>query len=342
MSRITKLFDQPTLINYVNKREYPAYLGDTLFPATKIATMDMRYLRAGAKVPVLANIEAFDTEAKIGSREASVAGGRLGYIKRKMQLSEEDLIALNNPRSAAEEAYLKDNVYNDVDSLVNGVRARIEVMRMEALTTGVVTATDDELPTLKVDYQIPAEHKASPSVKWDDDASDPIADLQKWVATMDVKPTRAITSLKVQTTLLRNKSINDYFKILGQLPTLTNLNGLLQSFGLPAFVTYDQQYRIQNADGTYTKKRYFPETAFVMFADGTLGQTVYGPTPEENRYLSGGASKISKVGNIFVTIYETNLDPIATWEKAAATAMPSFEDADNVFQASAVISDPKA
>lgn len=342
MPRITELFDQPTLVNYMQNRVFPTYLGETLFPATKINTLKMEYLRAGAKVPVLANVEAFDTEAKIGSREASVATGELGYIKRKMQLKEEDIIALNNPRNAAEEQYLKNNVYNDIDSLTNSVLARIELMRMEALSTGFVTATDDDLPTLKVNYQIPAEHKASPAKTWDDEASDPIADIQSWVASMDEAPTRAITSLKVQTTLLRNKSITDYFKVLGQLPTLANLNNLLTSFGLPAFITYDRKYKVQNADGTYTTKRYFPEDAFVMFSEGTLGQTVFGPTPEENRYLSGGSAKISKVGNVFVTVYETSLDPIATWEKAAATALPSFEDADNVFQASKVISDPKA
>jgi hypothetical protein len=33
-------------------------------------------------------------------------------------------------------------------------------------------------------------------------------------------------------------------------------------------------------------------------------------------------------------IYESGLDPIATWTKASATSMPSFVEADNVIQAS--------
>ncbi|MDY4024228.1 MAG: major capsid protein, partial [Enterococcus avium] len=30
---------------------------------------------------------------------------------------------------------------------------------------------------------------------------------------------------------------------------------------------------------------------------------------------------------------ESNLDPVGTWTKAAGTALPSFPEADNVFQA---------
>ena len=56
-----------------------------------------------------------------------------------MQLKEEDIIALENPRNSAEQQYLMREVYNDIDVLVQGVRARVEAMRMEALATGKIT-----------------------------------------------------------------------------------------------------------------------------------------------------------------------------------------------------------
>ncbi|MCD2255771.1 major capsid protein [Lactobacillus sp. CC-MHH1034] len=339
MSRITDLFTQPTLINYINNRTFPTLLGETLFPATKIQSLKLQYLRAGSNVPVIAPIAAFDTEAQIGSREAAIQEAELGYIKRKMQLKEEDLIALNNPRTVQEEQYLKQQVYNDVDNLVAGVNARVELMRMQALSTGKVTASEDN-PTTVVDYQVPLEHQVKPAKVWTDEASDPIQDMQDWISTMNIAPTRALTSNKVQTALLRHKGIAQYFKTAGMIPTIGNLNALLQQFGLPTLVTYDQQYREQQADGTYKKQRYFPEDAFVMFGPDTLGNTVYGPTPEENRYLSGGTQD-SNIGNVFVTIYESNLDPIGTWEKAAATALPSFADADNVLQVSGLLAATK-
>ena len=39
------------------------------------------------------------------------------------------------------------------------------------------------------------------------------------------------------------------------------------------------------------------------------------------------------VGNVLAMVYEENLDPVGTWEKAVATALPSFAAADEVFQA---------
>ena len=78
----------------------------------------------------------------------------------------------------------------------------------------------------------------------------------------------------------------------------------------------------------------------VAFGDDQLGQTVYGPTPEESRLMATPGVQQGTVGNVFTTVYETTQDPIATWEKAAATALPSFPEAENVLQAKVLIPKP--
>ncbi|MFT8412300.1 MAG: major capsid protein [Schleiferilactobacillus perolens] len=332
MPAILDLFDQKTVLDYVNNRQYPALLGDSLFPSVKIDQLDFEYLRGGSKTPIIASVSAFDTEAEIGSREASVQAAELGYIKRKMQLKEKDLIALRNPRTPAEQNYLESLVYNDLDVLVQGVYARVEKMRMEALATGKISIDENNL-NFDVDYNVPSEHQVTAAISWDADGADPIKDLQDWFALLDYVPTRILTSSKVQTALIRSQAFADYFKTAGLLPSVGSLNSVLQSFGLPTVVTYDQKYRKQNNDGTYSVERYFPEDTLVAFGDDLLGQTVYGPTPEESRLLSAPGVQQGTVGNVFTTIYETTEDPIATWEKAAATALPSFPEAENVLQA---------
>lgn len=72
-----------------------------------------------------------------------------------------------------------------------------------------------------------------------------------------------------------------------------------------------------------------------MFGDGTLGETLYGPTPEESRMLRECAD-VSSVGKIITMVFEEGQDPVSTWTKAAATAIPSFHAADNVFQAQTI------
>ena len=70
-----------------------------------------------------------------------------------------------------------------------------------------------------------------------------------------------------------------------------------------------------------------------MFGDGPLGRTLYGPTPEEVRIINDPAINVKNIGKVLAMVYETSVDPVATWSKAVATAMPSFPSAGEVFQA---------
>ena len=114
---------------------------------------------------------------------------------------------------------------------------------------------------------------------------------------------------------------------------------MLQQFNLPTIVTYDAKYNKENAEGVLVKERYFPENKLVMFGDENPGESIFGVTPEESRLLSNGSNNYT-VGNIFAMVYESNLDPVGTWTKASGTALPSFPEADNVFQAT-VLPDSK-
>ncbi|MEG0451276.1 MAG: major capsid protein, partial [Lysinibacillus sp.] len=73
--------------------------------------------------------------------------------------------------------------------------------------------------------------------------------------------------------------------------------------------------------------------SFVMFGDGAMGETLFGPTAEENRLTRDPSIETSKIGNVLAMVYEENVDPVSTWTKAVATAIPSFPAADEVFQA---------
>lgn len=336
MPEILDLFNQRDVLSYVNNRQYPAYLGDSLFPSRKVLSLDVEILEDRYTTPVIAPISSFDSEAQIGSREADRRYAELGYIKRKIQLKEKDLVALRNPRNPQEQQYLTQLVYNDTDHMVEGVQARVELMRMQLLANGIVLP-DDADSSWKIDYDLPKEHQVTVTKSWDDPSSDPISDIKAWVNTLDIVPTRALTSRKVLQALEENSSIKALFKSLGVIPSDGSLNQIMQSLGLPVIVTYDRKYRAQSATGSYTKERFFPEDKFVMFDDNTLGETLYGPTPEESRLMSGNSNDMM-VGNIFATMYEEGHDPVGTWTKAAATSLPTLASPDELFQAQVLLS----
>jgi hypothetical protein len=336
MPNILELFNQKEVLNYLTNREFPALLGESLFPEVKRQSLEFDLIKGAGKTPVIANAHAFDTESEIGSREASKQAMELALIKRKIQLDEKDIIALENPRNNAEQQYLMQQVFNDMDALVAGVKARTEAMRMEALANGTVTLNGNGL-NLTVDYGVPDENKEvlSGTSLWTDETSDPLGDMERWQDALNGSATRALTSKTVLNALLQHKTIIEalYGKGSQRMATRQEFNAFLQQRDLPVIGVYDRKYRKQNADGTYTSNRYFQNNKFAMFGDGELGETIYGPTAEEIRLTRNPEVDVNKIGNVLAMVYEESKDPVSTWTKAVATALPSFPVADEVFQA---------
>lgn len=336
MPAITELFTQNEVLNYVRDREYKPLLGETLFPERKQPSLKLDQLSGGSRIPIAASIHDFDTEAEIGSRIANKQELELSLIKRKIQLNETDIIALENPRTQAEQDYLVGQVYNDIDSLVAGVRARVEAMRMEVLASGQVTVKENGL-NFTLDYHVPAEHKEALSGTnvWTDANSDPLADIERWIDALDTTPTRALTSRKIYRALASHpKVIAAIFgKDTGRVVSQADLDAFMETHNYPIIRTYDEKYKVQEANGKYTTKKYFPENKFAMFNDDLLGETLYGPTAEETRLTRDPSVDTSIVGNVLASVYDETRDPVGTWTKAVATALPSFAAADEVFQA---------
>lgn len=336
MPTIMELFTQNEVLSYVRDREYKPLLGETLFPERKQPSLKLDQLSGGSRIPIAASIHDFDTEAEIGSRIANKQELELSLIKRKMQLKETDIIALENPRTPAEQAYLVGQVYNDIDSLVQGVRARVEAMRMEVLAAGQVTVKENGL-NFTLDYHVPTEHKEALTGTnvWTNENSDPLADIERWIDALDTKPTRALTSRKIYRALATHPKIIAaiFGKDSGRVVSQADLDAFMETHGYPVIRTYDEKYKVQEANGTYTTKKYFPENKFAMFNEDLLGETLYGPTAEETRLTRDPAVDTSLVGNVLASVYDETRDPVGTWTKAVATALPSFAAADEVFQA---------
>lgn len=333
MEGILDIFTQRGIIDYLKERTYPTYMGTELFPEEKRDELKFDELSEGSDIPVIASVHSFDSEAEIGTREAVERTIELALIKRKMQLKEEEIIKILHPRTNQEKKRLMNKVYGDIDNLVLSVMARIELMRMEVVAKGTVTLAENGL-TAVVDYGVPTEHKVT-NVDWDAEDSDPISDITSWYNKLGTKPKRIITSNTVLAKLTRHPNVVAalYGNGAKRIATAGELNTYLESLGLPKIYTNDEVYRKQLANGKYETKRFFPEDCFSMIPGETLGLTIYGPTAEEVRLSTKADIDVEAIGNILAMIYEEGTDPVSTWEKAVATALPSLSCADKMFQA---------
>lgn len=333
-----EIFSTGVVLDYLKERQYPAFLGETLFPERKIQDFDLEYIKGANRLPVSASIHAFDTESEIASRDAmEKIKQSLALIKRKIKMDEKLLIKLQSPRSNAELQTAKKLYFDDVDEMVLSVKTRIEAMIMELLATGKITTDENSISGLSLDYGLASEQiktNAGTSL-WTDSQSDPVKNLETWVNEMVDKgkstPTRALTSNLVLATLLRHEKVKKY--IFGtnydKMLSKTMLNQFLEEQGLPKIATYDQRYRKQTASGMYETKRFYPDNKITLMPEHTLGETIYGLTAEEVELQGTSESEIESMGNIIVQTYRTT-DPVARWTKAVATALPTFPSADQI------------
>lgn len=334
MPRLEEVFNTKELINYYKDRVLPPMLGETLFPNRKIQDIEFDMILGGDGLPVTAEVHAFDTETQIASREAIQNGVQgLALIKRQIPITEKDIIKINTPRTNAELEMVVSKLYNDSEKMVQGVRVRAEAMRMELLSSGKIKIEENGVK-VTIDYKVPSGNKKS--FNWSNkETSTPLEDLETLASAVEsesgVRPTRMLTSKKIQNTLCRNKSIREAIHGVNaaKIVTLKELNVLLNDLELPLIATYEAKYKVETAKG-YDTKRYFPENVISMFNDGTPGESIWGLTAEEVKLIGDGKmEQASMVGNVFVGTY-TKVDPVSEWTKAAATMMPSCPYANEI------------
>lgn len=334
MPKLQEVFNTHELINYFQERKLKPMLGESLFPSRKIPDIKFDMILGKGGLPVSANVHAFDTETQLASRDAiSKGAAALALIKRKIKLTEEDLIKIQNPRNDAELTFVLSQLYDDSEKMVNSIDVRTEAMRMEVLSSGKLKIEENGVK-VTLDYGVPVGNKKS--FAWSTaTTAKPLDDLETLASAVEsesgTRPTRALTSRKVVKAICACDSVRQAIHGINsdKIVTLAQLNELLVQCELPVLMTYEEKYRVEGAKG-YTTKRYFPENTISMFGDGQLGEGIYGLTAEEVKLIGdGNMDDASMVGNIFVGTY-SSVDPVGEFTKAAATFLPSFPRADEL------------
>lgn len=338
INELLKEFSRKRTLSYARARQPRNYVGLTLFPQTTVQELSFEYWKAQNLLPVMANVQAFGNEAEIASRDgAAKVSGEIPPIKRKIRLNERTLIALRR-EGAGDNELVRNQLFNDLDNMIDSVLARAEKMRMDAVANGQIAIVENGV-IMTVDYGVPSSHKVTLSGTdlWSDATnSKPIDDIQEWteqvVSTSGIRPTRALTSNVVVSNLIKNAQVRTM--IYGdnggsRAVSLNQVNELLATLNLPRIATYDLQVRAQAEDGTISTVRFFPQNKFVLLPPDQLGETLSGPTAEA---LLDPEVDTREVAGIYAAVTQET-DPPAIWTKAAATMIPTFPMADTVFQA---------
>jgi hypothetical protein len=181
-------FQGPQFLGFVRNIPTPApFLAERWLPNKTVLDLEVEYVVGVEDKPVMASIIAWDSEAPIGGRPGP--GYKISHelppIKRKMKIPEKQLIRFLTPRAnTADKQEVIDWVFKDTARLVDGVQARVEWMRMQALSEDTLAYAEDGV-TVEIDYGIGADQQynvdsgSGLSTWWSDVANaDWVLDLQ--------------------------------------------------------------------------------------------------------------------------------------------------------------------
>jgi hypothetical protein len=339
LDSLLKEFERKLVLAYARARQPQTFIGASLFPVKTVNELTWEYWKSQNLLTVMASLQAFGAEAQIASRDgAEKVSGELPPIKRKIPLGERQLLALKRA-GAGDVDMVKNQLYNDLDNMIAAVYARIEKMRMDALSAGGFTLAENGL-VMTVDFGVPSgqivdlDAHNDAEGDWDQALAEPITMLIAWVNTVvdacGVRPTRGLTSNTVMANLLKNAQIR---KLIhgdagaSQAVTEAQLNTLLGSMNLPVLITNDERARVQAENGTYSTVRYYDSTKITLLPPGELGETLMGPTAEA---LLDIHVEAKDTAGIYACV-DATAEPPAVWTKAAALSFPTFPQADAVF-----------
>jgi len=340
MALVLDLVDAQELQGYVRgiqlEEERNRFTLSQYLPNDNIDEIEYRVTRGSLRDADAAKVRAWDTESPIGSRQGiERIMGELPPISKKIRLGEEERLrrrALERGNNTA----LVDAIYNDAAQMGRAVSARVEMLRGEALVNGTLVINENGV-SQTVDFGRRAGHTVTAGTLWSTVATaTPVADLRTWVQTYidtnGVAPAYILTSTAVISNLLRNAEIRTLATTASGVPglvTIDTVTSVFAAFGLPPFVAYDANVRV---DGV--QQRVTPVNKLVMMppSNEPLGATFWGTTAEALELVEAQAIGTDIAPGMVATVHKLD-DPVSTWTKAAAIALPVLINPDLTFTA---------
>lgn len=313
------------------------YLGEELFPVQKKNGLSLKWIKGSKGLPVVLNASPFDATAiprpRIGFEKLSA---EMPYFKESTYIDEELRQELNMVIETGNQVYIDsvlNRVFDDEIQLIRGAAATREMMRMMALTTGSVAMTANG-QIFTFDYGV--KNKSTVSTSWSDlTNSNPIEDIEKALEVLREKSgatiTRALCNQKTWRYLKNNE------KIKKSILVLTNGAGNVSDTRLREYLIDELGIYVAVNNKKYSKTvggetfNYVPDDTFVLFPEGTLGNTWFGTTPQESDLMTGSVANVSIVdtGVAITTVKKT--DPVNVETIVSMICLPSFEAADDIY-----------
>ena len=324
-------------------KDRPPYLGETLWTNQKKLGLDLKWIKGSQGLPVVLKPSAFDVgvvpRPRIGFDRLVT---EMPFFKESTYIDEELRQQLNLVLETGNQAYIDsvmNRVFNDEMRLLEGARARREMMRMMVLTTGSIAISANG-QNFNYDYGVPEEHKGTVNKSWSDSSADILGDISKWQDIVEgdtgVRPTRAVCDSRTWGYIKHNDAISKAIYVMaggGILVSDSRIKALLKEELDLEVTVYSKMYTGDNGQNV----KFIPDDTFVLFPSGSLGNTWFGTTPEESDLMGGSVANVSITDTGVAVCTMKKADPVQVETKVSMVSLPSFEAADHIFIADVTV-----
>ena len=344
MAKIYDLVTSKALASYwaVASQYRSPYFGESKFPNKKKLGLKLEFVKGAKNAPVMLYPSALDAKVIPISRQGfEIQSEKMPFFKNSMLVNEEMRQELNMIAESNDTAIktIVDRIYDDEMTLLENASLTREILRMQALTTGMISVNANG-QALSYDYGLPVANKVTPNTLWTNaETADPIADINAWKLQISSKTgtelTEGLLNSVTLTYIKKAKAVKDMaFANIANTPaslsTARALQILKEETGI-TFYVYDKGY---DNNGVFTK--FVADGTVVLMPESDLGSTWFGTTPEESDLMGGVGTKASVNivdTGVAVTTYKKE-DPVTVETKVSEIVLPSFEMADQVIIAS--------
>ncbi len=330
---------------YMKELPPEASIDKALFPTKKQMGTEIELAKGAKKKAVALRMSQLDVAAKVRALSAalSVEKRELPFFKEAVGINEtarRDLVNAANSNNQNLVEALTKQVFENYENLIEGANIQAKRMRTSLIQNGeinIVTADGD----IVVDYGVPADHKVvvTGSDMWNVATADIIGDIKKYQKAITddhyTKPTiLLLTESTFDNTFLVNTAIINHLKggestknmILSQADFI---NFAKERLGIS--VVFLEETTYIPAEGA-AEQPYYLNGKITLMSGTTLGETVYGATPEEwDKLYGGGKLDTALVNNVIAVTTMVKEDPVSLDVKVSQMVLPSFDRADEVF-----------
>ncbi|ARK08871.1 major capsid protein [Fibrella sp. ES10-3-2-2] len=276
--------------------------------------------------------------------------GEIPAIKEKIKMTESDYREYKVIQAMGLDQNLQvqqalDLLYGDVKKVGDSAHKRLDIMALEAVSTGQISLTivnnpDGLVLDNPVDLLMPLTNRIDASVMWTDAVNaDPFLDIQSAVDTANDRGIVFAKMLMAQTTwqkMRATKKVRDLMTLLaygksgagdvGAATTLAKVNQYLADENLPIIEVVNKPVGIEK-DGKPGILRPFSEKNVSFIPAGKLGDI-------KNAYA---IEETEKVDNVVYGTYKRALiskwkenEPFAEWTKVELNAIPALTAIDSI------------